>query len=101
MKCAVSVGYFLAKTFCKTICRHDHIILLMKEISPCSLNIGEIILFSVTECDDIDDDDGPYRGKLIGTFNTYHHQVCNINSELKIIAKICRLNKGDWKRVCR
>lgn len=21
------------------------------------------------------DDDGPYRGKLIGSFNSYHHQV--------------------------
>lgn len=23
----------------------------------------------------LEDDDGPYRGKLIGKFNSYHHQV--------------------------
>lgn len=26
-------------------------------------------------CQDFDDQDGPYRGKFIGKFNSYHHQV--------------------------
>lgn len=35
-----------------------------------------IFIFSIffpLDCDD--NDDGPYQGKLIGTLNSYHHQV--------------------------
>ncbi|XP_037030549.1 protein Skeletor, isoforms B/C [Bradysia coprophila] len=46
--------------------------LFIVAVCLCSLVLGNV---RVVECDDIDDDDGPYRGKLVGTFNTYHHQV--------------------------
>lgn len=43
-----------------------------------------VLLILLTDCDDIDDDNGPYRGKLIGTFNTYHHQVGLHQSYLRL-----------------
>lgn len=37
-------------------------------------NIYDYVCFRI-DCQDEDDDAGPYQGKFIGTLNSFHHQV--------------------------